>query len=243
VEKTKSQWVAQSGPDGDEVVTLAISKSVGDQTETSQLCVGEKLVSLRQVIKRPASLGTKNFVLPVSTDGSGYVSHVVVQPFRVPSADPAGQHPVRLYDALAMIAPYYRFSRGSMRVRGTMTTGSGPDSQGTVVATCAPASENGILSISNAEFSYWHSDYLPQTGNGEFNYLVPPYQLTPFSPLNYAQSTTGPLTYNWTAQNAVHMTGVDWQANDTLVTRLTRQPADDYELLRFIGPPLFVIPL
>lgn len=238
--------VAQSGEVGGlvRVSTLSDAHVSPPQTETAQLCIGEKLMSLRQLIRYPGNLSmTRQFVF-MATDATGYMAPIFYNPHCIGAASTAGAQSARAGDFLNLIAPYFRFSRGSMRVRGVIKA-SAPEtfSEGCLFTahTYRGASlNNGLAGLdtsgSNPSFG---GDFTIEP-NKPFKYTLPAWQSCPMVPLTYVCANTSPNPTLIRQQQSLIIQGYTNLISKNMSVFLQRQPADDYELLSFIGPPAFV---
>jgi hypothetical protein len=228
------------------VTTLSDAQVTGHQIETSQLCVGEKLLSLRQLIKYPSNLASANLYLLPTIDASGQLPPQFYSPFALGATSPTGTLSVRTNDMLTLLAPYYRFSRGGMRVRGDFGSGgstvpAGSFYQPTLVATAKTALNSGILGTdASVTPNLYGGDFI--TNNSNFwKYLLPAWQTAPLVPHHYAVTTTPAVVTLIGRQNSLSLRGYNFIPATTPLIRIARQPADDYELVGFMGPPKFLL--
>lgn len=233
---------AQSGETGGltTISTLSDSKVVGPQIETSQLCVGEKIMSLRQLIKYPANLATSFITNIVTSNAEGITPPVYYRPFCMGATSTTGTSSVRTRDLLGIIAPYFRFSRGSMRVRCSYSGSEAANTVATpqIISTAYNTTGPGMFG----------ADPIPAniTWGGDISnidtitkVLLPAWQNVPLVPLSYVNAATAAnqgLAYRTTA---LRQSGFGFPGSSTVYFNYARQPADDYELLYFVGPPVF----
>lgn len=235
----------QSGSAGGlvRVSTLSDAKVTGHQIETSQLCVGEKLMSLRQIIKFPGNLQQSLISIAFTPDSSGNFQTLYYQPFSFGGTTAGGAASVRTRDMLGILAPYYRFSRGGMRVRGTfgpITTNPGaPESYPMLAANCGTAANPGMAGVNvYTPIQTWGAE-ISTYDEKIWKYLLPAWQTVPMVDHHYVlNSTPADLTLIG-RQNALFLRGWNYAASTPCNIRMARQPADDYELIGFIGPPRF----
>lgn len=232
--------VAQSGDSRGlvRVSTLCDAEPTPHQMETSQLCVGERLMSIRQLIKYPAPLGLSAMYHSTTSTAGGYLAAVYYQPFLIGASSPLGATTAQAGDLLNLLAPYYRFSRGGMRVRGMLIAPeSVADAPYQLVANVTTSSQDGLIGD-------WNGTY-PRPFGGDFNirlnkpfcYTIPSWQPCPMSALNYVTTISSPAQTNEFKTSALVITGWVGAASTGYGLRMTRQPADDYELIGFVGPP------
>jgi len=226
-----------------QVATLSDAIPTGHQIETSQLCVGEKILSLRQLIKVPCDLVSSAEYITVTSNSAGNLAPMFFNPFLIGGTDPSGALSIRTNDLLAQIAPYFRFSRGSMRVRGDFGNSTAfpqPWGLGTYVsATCKPVSNQGICGIDSSPATGAYTGELQSVQEGFWKFTVPPYQMVPMIPHHYARSDSPINTNNISRQNSLQIRGSGFGISGNYIIKMSRQPADDYELIGFIGPPYF----
>jgi hypothetical protein len=224
------------------VTTLSDAKTTNHQTETAQLCVGEKLLSLRQIIKYPASLYSTPFVFSPETDDNGYFPPQFFCPFALGGVASDGSQQQPTGDLLSLIAPYFRFSRGSMRVRGTFgasSPGVQSTNDATIVFTARNSANPGMFGPdASANRVMWGGNY-QHSSEGNWKVLVPPWQTAPMVDHHYVTPITPIDVTLMGRQTALQFSGFGYSPDSVLSIALTRQPADDYELLQFIGPPAF----
>jgi len=243
---------AQSGSAPTAVITtLGDAKVVGHQIDTSQLCVGEKLMSLRQLIKLVANLYDSAFSQVSMVGGGGQGIPVYFNPFVIgATTGTSAGTAVLCRDYLNYLAPYFRFSRGSMRIKGAVSlnpeAGAFSSTAGLICsaarkATSADVGMFGTLSTALTSIPPY-CDVQPVADGGMIRVLLPPWQTSVMTPLDYVLTTSAPaagLPYR-TNQLFLAIGGAygPFLAGGTSLIQLNRQPADDYELLDFIGPPL-----
>jgi hypothetical protein len=240
----ESYPVAQAGLTSGlvKVSTLSDAKITPVQCETAQLCVGEKLMSLRQIIKYPSSLGRSEMWISTTTSSGGYLGPIYYQPHCIGCCLADGSDTALAGDYLNLLAPYFRFSRGSMRVRGGVLAPTLSPALGAVLnAEVRTAGELGLFGVTAALDTRPFGGDFNVEPNVFFKYLLPAWQSCPLVPLNYVKaSDTPPYQQIHHNQSALYISG--WTGlNDTAVEiPLSRQPADDYELIGFVGPPQFM---
>jgi hypothetical protein len=227
------------------VSTLSDAQITGHQTETAQLCVGEKLLSLRQLIKYPSSLVTSFIQTVVVADASGGISTQYYQPFSFGATSTLGTSSVRTRDFLGVLGPYFRFSRGGMRVRGnfgTIPVGAvQSNTNSSVMAFAAGTAVNaGMAGADPGTFLPWGSEQVPIT-EGIWKFLLPAWQTVPMVDHHYVQAGTPADTTLIGRQAALYLRGMLFPASQPIKISFSRQPADDYELIGFVGPPLFTL--
>jgi len=226
------------------VTTLSDAQITGHQIETSQLCVGEKLLSLRQLIKYPGNLASTFLQLTPTVDSSGNLPPQFFQPFSFGATTPTGTLSIRTSDFLTLLGPYYRFSRGGMRVRGDFGIASGGWTEvftSTLVATAKTANNPGVLGTdASVTPNLYGGDFISACSK-YWKYLLPAWQTAPMVPHHYAVTTTPPNTTLIGRQNSLSLRGYNFVPSSTLLIRMVRQPADDYELIGFVGPPKFTL--
>ncbi len=237
----------QSGPSGGGLVrvsTLSDAQITGHQSETAQLCVGEKLLSLRQIIKIPTQLAVSLISVGLTTSASGtFSSPVFYQPFSLGATNPSGTNSVRTRDMLGLLAPYFRFSRGGMRVRGTFGLGA-MSTFSTEQNHCICANADSATNIAMAGVDIagptlpWGGE---TTSSAEkiWKYLIPPWQTVPMVDHHYVLASTIADTSLIGRQSCVYLRGFNYPGSTSIIIQMARQPADDYELISFIGPPRF----
>jgi len=235
------------------ITTLADAKVVGHQTETSQLCVGEKLMSLRQLVKVAASLYSHYFFTTQVISSGGFAPPAFFNPFLFGASTGTGAGTgIFTKDFLGMLGPYFRFNRGGMRVKGavvTFPTGSTlvvpPVSNGFVCCAARPASASnlGIFGPDASGTIPSTVDAQPLSDGGMIRVLMPAWQSSTMVPNQYALTTSVPAsglslrsTSLWIGLSGAVAQGT---YSGSVNYDVTRQPADDYELLMFIGPPKF----
>jgi len=223
---------------------LSDAQITGHQIETSQLCVGEKLLSLRQLIKYPGNLASSFLQLTPTTDANGNLPPQFFQPFAFGATTPTGTLSVRTSDLLTLLGPYYRFSRGGMRVRGDFGISSGLwtlSQTAVIVASAKTANNPGVLGTDvSVTPNLYGGDFIKANANF-WKYLLPAWQTAPMVPHHYAVTTTPPNTTLIGRQNSLSFRGYGFTPSTALLIRMTRQPADDYELIGFVGPPMFTL--
>lgn len=238
---------AQAGPSGGGLVrvsTLSDAQITGHQTETAQLCVGEKLTSLRQLIKVPSNLALSLVsVAQTTTAGGTFPLPVYYQPFTLGATNPSGTNSVRTRDMLGVIAPYFRFSRGGMRVRGTYGlkafTGFETDDNHVIVANADSATNLGMAGVDlNGPTVAWNGE-ISSAREKIWKFLIPAWQTVPMIDHHYALASTTPDTSLLGRQTCVYLRGYGYPGSYPITILMNRQPADDYELIGFIGPPRF----
>jgi hypothetical protein len=223
------------------VSTLSDAKLTGQQEETSQLCVGEKLLSLRQLVKYPNNMTTCLSVVQSNIDAAGVMATRFYKPYVVGSALLAGTSSVRFRDFLGILQPYFRFSRGSMRVRIRLESPTfASDSLGVVTGTATQVDVVGAWGALGSAPVYAGGDFSIK-GENASKFLLPPWQVVPMVPLFYTTTATTLPAGLLINQTAFVWRGVNGTINQPVNAYLQRQPADDYELLSFIGPPLTVL--
>lgn len=236
--------VAQAGETNGlvRISTLADAGISPPQTETAQLCVGEKIMSLRQLIRYPGNLSmTRQFVF-TATDATGYIPPLYYNAYCIGAASSTGTQSQRMGDMLNLIAPFFRFSRGSMRVRGVFKA-SAPESFNEaclITASVYRASENGIAGISASPSLIPFGGDFTVEPNKPFRYTLPAWQTCPIVPLNYVCANTAPSNALHHNTQALRIQGYTNLLSKNFSLFLQRQPADDYELLCFLGPPALV---
>jgi len=235
------------------ITTLADAKVVGHQIETSQLCVGEKVLSLRQLIKVPASMANGYFFTTQSVNSGGFAPSVYFNAnmFGASTGTGAGTA-VATKDFLGLLAPYFRFNRGGMRVKGNIVCvpaaigyGINPAGMGYLCSAARPSApaNTGLFGVDASGTQPSLVDVQPLNDGGMVRVLSPAWQTSTMVPNQYALTTSVPATglalrstSMWfKVAGAVSMGVYTNSVNYDLV----RQPADDYELLMFIGPPKF----
>jgi hypothetical protein len=224
------------------VTTLSDAKITGQQTETSQLCVGEQILSLRQLIKYATSF-TKCPITQVTADGFGTFSQpVYFNPFFMSAVRSDGTLYAPHFDMLSLLAPYFRFSRGCMRVRGDSIRNLDPeaasDQSPTLVFNCKSASDPGVIGMLTSTWYPPGGDNLP-VGNKIWKYLVPAWQTVPMVPHHYTLSGSAVNSGLLYRQMSLTVGGYGFTPAANYQIRMARQPADDYELIGFLGPPQF----
>lgn len=229
-----------------QVTTLSDAKVTGHQTETAQLCVGEKLLSLRQIIKYPANLSFSPSVT-ATTSAAGTTPAICYNPFFIGATNTIGTHSVQPKDVLNLLAPYYRFSRGGMRVRGSiggqrLTTQY--NHTGFLSFTAKNADIAGMLVAEGASQRPMFGGDFQRPDAGFFKYLLPAWQNVPMVPHWYTlNNSTPPYTQLMRRQSALVLQATDLQPSTDITIRVARQPADDYELLSFVGPAQYGTPV
>jgi len=221
------------------VSTLSDAKVLGHQVETSQVCVGEKLLSLRQLIKYPSNMASSVSAVDVTVASDGTLPPVYYSPFCVGACKPDGTQSVRTRDLLGFLAPYFRFMRGSMRVRATVwyQKSSFPSQSLSTVVSPLPAM-TGMWGIDASPTEWtWGGNFQP--AEDPIRVTVPAWQCVPMVPIHYATSGTAPETQTWGRQPTVRVGGYQFSSSTGCQVSFGRQPADDFELLEFIGPPVF----
>jgi hypothetical protein len=227
------------------VSTLSDARLTGPQIDTSQLCVGEKLLSLRQLVRYPGNMSISMMTLTVAVDANGDFAPRYFNPFVVGGALANGSSSVRFRDYLGILAPYYRFSRGSMHVR-TMATqiAGGPGNVFGFFSTCVkPADQNGALGTdasAAAALLTFGSDFSNTGCNQVLKHLLPPWQCVPMVPLKYVLTTTANSGASQTRQSSLSIRGTQLIPSVNIKLTFQRQPADDYELMYFLGPAALV---
>lgn len=240
--------VAQAGETNGlvRVSMLSDAKTQGPQVETAQLCVGEKLMSLRQIIKYTGSLAHTKQYVNTTTDATGFIAPLYYQPSCIGASTSAGALSAFAGDFLNLLAPYYRFSRGSMRVRGIVKA-SAPNNFNSdaaiLSAYCTVATGNGLNGIDGAATAIPFGGDMNIKPNRVFKLLLPPWQTCPVVPLNYVLSNTSPSTALYRNTQALKIAGYTDKLSTVYSVFLSRQPADDYELIGFLGPPIVVTPV
>jgi len=227
------------------VTTLSDAKTTNHQVETAQLCVGEKLLSLRQLIKYPCNLATTPVAIPIATDGLGRIGPQYYNCFSLGAiaADHSALCPTD--DMLGLLAPYFRFSRGSMRVRGNFNSydpasGNPPVNDAILVFTAENAVNSGLVGSDAAgNTAVWGGSY-QHCNEGTWKVLVPAWQTAPMVDHHYVTPLTPADTTLLGRQTCLKFFGMGYPASSDLTIQMSRQPADDYELLFFIGPPAFL---
>jgi hypothetical protein len=225
------------------VSTLSDAKVTGHQTETAQLCVGEKLLSLRQIIKFPANLAASFLYWLATVDSQGRWGPMFYAPFALGATTTSGTLSVRTSDMLTLLAPYYRYSRGGMRVRGDFGTYSGvipvaTTGRGYMTAAARTHLNIGVLGSDATGLALIGGDIISDD-NPIWKYNLPAWQSVPMVPHHYAVTSTVPDTSPMGHQTNLIARGYGFSPSVTLTIRLARQPADDYELMYFVGPPKF----
>jgi hypothetical protein len=225
------------------VSTLSDAKTTGHQTETAQLCIGEKIMSLRQLIKYPADI-TYGPSINVTSDAAGTINKCYFQPFAIGAVQPLGTKAARFNDFLNILAPYFRFSRGGMRVRGnSWVPGTSGYPTGMMTFVAKSSANPGICGIDTVSPCLNYGGQVHPASDGLWKFTIPPWQNVPMVPHHYAVNDQTPEVNNLMArQNALAFTGVLFKPSETWMIYMNRQPADDYELISFIGPPLFTQP-
>ena len=225
------------------VSTLSEAKITGHQTETAQLCIGEKILSLRQLIKYPADI-TYGPSINVTSDSVGTINKCYFQPFAIGAVEPLGTKAARFNDLLNLIAPYFRFSRGGMRVRGnSWCPGDASYPTGILTFVAKSSANPGIAGIDTVSPGLNFGGQIHSAADGIWKFTIPAWQNVPMVPHHYAVSDTVPEVNNLMArQNALAFTGVLFKPSESWLMYMNRQPADDYELISFVGPPLFTQP-
>lgn len=232
------------------ITTLGDARVVGHQIETSQLCVGEKLMSLRQLVKLCANLFDSAFSQVSFIGGGGQGVPIYFNPFVIGATTGTGAGTAVLCrDYLNYLAPYFRFSRGSMRIKGNVSINSTENiftkPEGYIASAARPASAAnlgmfGITSLSPTVIPPY-ADIQPLTDGGMIRVLVPPWQTSVMVPLDYVLTTSVPAQGLPYQTNSLFLAvGGAYAAagfSGASLIQLNRQPADDYELLDFIGPP------
>lgn len=226
-----------------QVTTLSDAQVTGHQVETAQLCVGEKLLSLRQLIKYPASMVSAPSVTQTSS-ASGTLAPMFYQPFAIGATSPTGTQSAtcRFNDFLNLIAPYYRFSRGGMRVRGTCGNArltAQYNMTGVLVFSCKDADNQGVIGLDVTPTRKTFGGDFIRPDQGHFKYTVPAWQAVPMVPHHYAGQLQSADHNLMMRQNSLLIQGLDFPVSTQVNIRIARQPADDYELISFIGPPVF----
>lgn len=234
--------VAQSGETRGlvKVSTLSDAQLTGQQIDTSQLCVGEKMMSLRQLIKVPQNLVTCITYNAPSGDGSGNIVPQYFNPFVMGATLSTGLSSVRTRDFLGLLAPYYRFFRGSMHVRTIITHVAvvAHEDRGLWTANVKAADQVGMFgadttaAASNVPFN---GDFM-LGGSVIFKHLLPPWQCVPMIPLKYVLTTTTNSAHSQTRTSSLSIRASGVVSSATYTMRYQRQPADDYELMFFVGP-------
>ncbi len=234
---------AQSGSAGVvKVSTLSDAKLTGHQVETSQLCVGEKLMSLRQLIKYPVNLAQSTNTVTLTTDASGSTVLAYYNPFVFGATSTTAGTGARTRDFLTLLGPYFRFNRGGMRVRGSL----GPNFQlangaGYMAAMCFPSKfTNTGISGGDTGNTFSFGGEIVESKEQIFKFSIPAWQTVPMVPNQYSLKATSPATALFLQSNAFYFRVVDLPPTTTSSIRLGRQPADDYELIGFVGPPRFL---
>jgi len=233
------------------ITTLGDAKVVGHQVETSQLCVGEKLMSLRQLIKLMPNIYDKAFSQVNGFLAGGQGVPAYFNPFLIGATTGTGAGTaVLVRDFLNYFAPYFRFNRGSMRVKGRVTlyqtsgTVANVGQEGMVCTAARPAKPGnvGMFGTDTSGLNPPYADCQPLSDGGMIRVLLPPWQTSVMVPNQYALTTTAPATGLPYRSNALWIAvgGAINASYDELTSaiQLNRQPADDYELLMFIGPPM-----
>jgi len=227
---------------------------VGHQVETSQLCVGEKLLSLRQLVKLPCNLPNNLMFSTQTVASNGFTPAVYFNPFLIGGSTGTGAGTaVRTKDFLGLLGPYFRFNRGCMRVKGYVSVSPSTTNSpiatasafGYVSAGCRPpnASNVGMFGQDVNPSTPACSDVSPLSDGAMVRLLMPPWQTSTLVPNQYALTTSVSATSLYLRSNSLSLMVGGAQAlgvNGGAVTfSCVRQPADDYELLMFIGPPKF----
>jgi hypothetical protein len=239
--------IAQSGQTQGlvKVSTLSDAQLTGPQTDTAQLCVGEKMLSLRQLIRYPANIATSlTKVTPMATAGGDIATPQYFNPFVIGGALSTGLSSVRFRDYLGILAPYFRFSRGSMHVRTIISQVAGGNGSplGYWTTNVKSADQVGAFgqdttaAASNIPFG---GDF-QQGSNQVLKHLLPPWQGVPMVPLKYVLSTTANSSHAQTRQSSLSIRGYGLIGSATYTLTFQRQPADDYELMYFLGPAQLV---
>lgn len=236
--------VAQSGSTGGlvRVATLSDAKVSSPQIDTAQLCVGEKLMSLRQIIRYAGTLAMTQMYQYAATDATGYIAPFYYNASCIGASSPTGTTSALAGDFLNLIAPYFRYSRGSMRVRG-MLKASAPAtfSEGTLLtANSTHATGNGLVGTDATPANTPFGGDFNIEANKPFKYTLPAWHSCPIVPHNYVLSNTAPSPLLHRRTQALRIQGYTNLLSTAFSVFLARQPADDYELIGFIGPPAFV---
>lgn len=227
------------------VTTLSDAQTTGHQVETAQLCVGEKVMSLRQLIKLPADMSFTLMGTVATANATGYCQPVYFNPNLIGCADTFGGNAIKPRDFMNILGGFFRFNRGSMRVRcyndfrtGTYDVGFNP-----LVCTTATLAQNpGMVGFDtfSAHFA-WNSDIAE--GRSLRSWTLPPWQGVPFVANHYATAATAADTSTYAARMALRQTifGMGRSGSAAVGFHFLRQPADDFEFLFFVGPPVFVV--
>lgn len=223
------------------ISTLAEAQLTGAQEETAQLCVGEKMLSLRQLIKYPGNIAYSRIFQDVAFDGSGETPRYFFKPFMVGSSLPTGLSSVRFRDFLSVLQPYFRFFRGGMRVRMILEpSNTVVVDYGIVVATAGANNNNGVTGTDPIGAPMWGGDWklgADQAGK----YTIPAWQVAPMVPLFYSTTATPSSAALIDKQTAFQWRSVRGNPSVTGIAFYQRQPADDYELISFLGPAQLVL--
>lgn len=228
------------------ISTLSEAQVTGHQIETSQLCVGEKLLSLRQLIKFPADLFQGQSVI-MATDANGKSNDsFFYAPFLIGATTNVGTFSAPFNDYLNLLAGYFRFFRGGMRVRGTApfdNTPNTPSSQGSLMFVAKNYQNQGTSGQDGAYPNQNFGASIFQCSEGIWKFTIPAWQNVPMVPIQYALSNSSPPYTNLMLRTTcLGFTGFNLQPSNigagAMTIRMTRQPSDDYELFSFIGPPL-----
>jgi len=244
LDTAKLKNVPQAAPIGVvKVATLSDAQPTGHQTETAQLCVGEKLLSLRQLIKYPANLATTYIKLVISIDANGDSTIWYYNPATFGAM--SGLNSQRTRDFLNLFAPYFRFNRGGIRVRGDFglqAVASSADANGLAVYASPQIPVSSDAGLFGASTAYTWAAELATRDNQIWKFTLPAWQAVPMVPNQYATSITAPNTSLASRRPNVVFRMRNAPPNIALSVHMARQPADDYELLFFVGPPKFDIP-
>jgi hypothetical protein len=228
------------------VSTLSDAQVTGHQIETSQLCVGEKLLSLRQLIKFPADL-LQGPVIPVATGATGTsTASYFFAPLLIGACTNTGAFAAQFNDYLNLLAGYFRFFRGGMRVRGTApfdNTVPRPGVFGTLSFVAKDYQNQGIVGQDGANPNTNFGATPFEVSEQLWKFTIPAWQNVPMVPIQYALTNSSPPWTNMMLRTtSLGITGfnlgVSLPGTGAMTMRLARQPADDYELFSFVGPPL-----
>jgi hypothetical protein len=223
------------------VSTLCDAVPTGPQVETAQLCVGEKLMSLRQMIKYPGSMNCTPNVLSFFGTGGG-MGPYYFNPFGAGGTTAAGGNTTSYRDFLGLLMPYFRFSRGGMRVRALLSTSDWMYTEAGYTAWCTDDLKNGAcgLDTSSGASTPFGSNFDVKLET-VCKFLLPSWQCVPIVPHKYLlsdQASLGTLLYR---QSSLYLYIANSFDEITYHLAFQRQPADDYELMTFVGPPLFTL--
>lgn len=183
-----------------------------DQVDTAAACMGEKMVSLRQLIRRP-----------VSFNSASNNTNVLYNPWII---NDSGEGTNFHGDYLDMIHPLYRFNRGGMNCR--------VDSVTNARLRCAMVIDPTIGNrITESYTINVQSPYIPSAScNLEVN--LPAWAPNPLRLISYVNTIDNEYLMTPTAL------AVDKRTTTSSLT-FCRCPRDDYSLYGFVGvPPMFV---